>query len=157
MQLFDSARTVKSQVLFCCSVIFFCFFPPLDAMLLMLSVWMWSTHVSRCGLLLQTLPAPASSTSSAQTSGLPLSPGRMWMRPWFLSSCIRCARSWLPTLGRSPRRTSRTTLFWFTRFWTVCVGVVSCHCGCSFSESYGSFCQGCWVRVKIGRTVCVIV
>lgn len=74
------------------------------------SVWMWFTPVSRFDPRWPTSPAPAFSMSSVQTSGWQQSPSRMSMLPWCLSSFTRCATSWRPTLARSARKTSRTTL-----------------------------------------------
>lgn len=102
------------------SLSFFFFFPPIsDVMQSMRSAWTWFTPGSRFGRRSPTLPAPASSTSSAPTSGWRPSPSRMSTPPWCSSSCTRCATWWRPTLARSARRTSRTTLCSSTSCWTV--------------------------------------
>lgn len=90
-----------------------------DAMPWTRSAWTWSTPDSRCAPLSLTSPAPASSTSSAPTSGWLQSPSRMSTLLWCSSSSTRCVMSWRPTLGRSARRISRTTLCSSTSCWMV--------------------------------------
>lgn len=90
-----------------------------DAMLWTRSAWMWSTPDSRCAPLSPTSPALASFMSSAPTSGWLLSPSRMSTLLWCSSSSTRCVMSWRPTLGRSVRRISRTTLCSSTSCWMV--------------------------------------
>lgn len=85
----------------------------------MRSVWMWFMPGSRFGPQSPTSPAPASSMSSAPTSGWRPSPSRMSTPPWCSSSSTKCVTSWRPTLARSARRTSRTTLCSSTSCWMV--------------------------------------
>lgn len=85
------------------------------------SAWTWFTLGSRFDPRWPTSPAPASSTSSAPTSGWRPSPSRMSTPPWCSSSSTRCVTSWRPTLARSARRTSRTTLCSSTNCWMVII------------------------------------
>lgn len=88
-------------------------------MLLMLSVSMSSMPASRFGRQWQTLPEPVSSTSRSPTSGWLLLQNRMSMLLWCSSFSIRWWKLCSPTLAKSRRIMSRTTLSWFMKFLMV--------------------------------------